>query len=195
MSAEGDTAHHAGAWREECKKAADQPGRSHYSEGHWQIHFWASWVEDTSKEHEGTILNGRDAIRYSKWKARRGTCGLGQSYHTDAPACLGGVAQTLTWGDMLWHQQSVEFHKFALQYMLKPAAARNGMLRMGKASAQRHILEKMEARTAFFSAGHILGSSPSLVSLGKQKSKEMAQAYLPTVASVLMGFSSSSALR
>lgn len=63
MSAKGDPAHHAGASREECKKAVHQPGRSHYSEEHGQIHFWASWVEDTSKEREGITLNGQDIIR------------------------------------------------------------------------------------------------------------------------------------
>lgn len=49
--------------RDEYKKAVHQPGRGYYSEGPEQIRSWASWVEDTSKGHEGTILNGRNAVR------------------------------------------------------------------------------------------------------------------------------------
>lgn len=52
---------------------------------------------------------------HSKWETRRGTCGLGQSYHIDAPACLAGVAQALKWREVLWYQQRKKFHKFAVQ--------------------------------------------------------------------------------
>ena len=38
---------------------------------------------------------------HSEGKARRGTCGLGQSYHTHAPACLCGFANILTWEKVL----------------------------------------------------------------------------------------------
>lgn len=74
---------------------------------------------------------------HSKWKARRGTCGLGQSYRTAAPACLGGVAQVLTWGDVLRYQQSLEFHKFALQYLLEPAAGQGWHVEDGEGKRTR----------------------------------------------------------
>lgn len=74
---------------------------------------------------------------HSKWKARRGTCGLGQSYRTDAPACLGGVAQALTWGDVLRYQQSLEFHTFALQDLLEPAAGQGWHVEDGEGKRTR----------------------------------------------------------
>jgi len=48
-SVEKDTAHHARAPWEECKKAAHQTCKGHYSEEHGQRHFWASWIEDKQR--------------------------------------------------------------------------------------------------------------------------------------------------
>lgn len=48
-SVEKDTAHHARAPWEECKKAAHQTCKGHYSEEHGQRHFWASRIEDKQR--------------------------------------------------------------------------------------------------------------------------------------------------